>query len=222
MTDADNLAPPSRPSKRGRLVLQMLVGAALGGGATYGALTMVSGRMAILDDPQRLVALGVGLIFALMGVFVLIGTAVPKPGSVLLNVEDEQELRDRSPDLRNSGLMCVLIGAILLTLSLTATGTSPGLLGNRLGTIILVIGIAAATIAGFTMRNMGDELDKTLSTEASALAMHASIILFGGWGILAYLGHVPFVGPLGLLAGMTAMYLAAIMWIAGRRGLLTS
>lgn len=222
MTEAKTFPPPSPMSKRGRFFLQWIVGGSLGGGVTIGALTLLDGPMTIHENPQRLVALCVGLIFALMGLFVLFGTAVPKPGSVLLNVADEQELRDRSPDLRNSGLMCVLIGAILMTLSLTATETSSGLLSTRVGTIILVAGIAAITVAGFAMRGMGDELDRALSTEASALAMHASTILFGGWGILSYLGHVPFVGPLGLLSGMTAMYLAAIMWVAGRRGLLSS
>lgn len=221
MTDANHGAAPSPKAKRGRLLLQMLVGAVAGGGVTYGALMLTKDRLAILADPQRLVAMGVGLLFVLMGVSVALGIAWPRPGSVLLNVEDEAELRELTPDLRNSALMCGLIGAILLTLSVTATGDGPGLLSTTVGTIVLVIGLIVLTIASFAMRNMGDELDKALSIEASALAMYSSISLFGGWGILSYLGHAPWIGPLGLVAGMTAMYLVAIMWVAGKKGLLT-
>lgn len=221
MTDAQNRSPASALSKRGRLILQLAIGALLGGGVTFAVLSLLDGRISLLKDYQRLVGLSVGLMFALMALFVLLGTALPRPGSVLLNVEDADELRERSPDLRSGALTCGLIGAILLTLSLTATSDAPGLLSNAVGTIILVLGLVALTVASYAMRNMGDELDKRLSTDASALAMHASTTLFGGWGILSYLGHAPWIGPLGLLAGLTGMYLAAIMWVAGRRGLLT-
>ena len=113
MTDANSIPPADRMSKRGRLLLQMLVGAVLGGSVTYGSLMLIKGRMPILDDPQRLVAIGIGLIFFLMGLFVAVAAAIPRPGSVLLNVEDEEELREPGPDLRNSALMCGLIGIII-------------------------------------------------------------------------------------------------------------
>ena len=221
MIQVKSTMPSDKPTKWGRLVLQMVVGACVGGAVTAATLVLIKSNLAVFDDPQRLVAMGVGLIFLMMGAFVALGTALPRPGSLLLNVEDADELRERSPDFRKSALTCGLVGILFLVLSVTASADAPGLLGRDAGSAIAAIAFIALAIIGFAIRNMGDELDKALAREASALAMHASLILFGGWGILAFLGHVDFVGPLGLAAGMTAMYLAAIMWVIGRRGLMT-
>lgn len=220
MTDVTSAQAGPPVSKRKRLVLQTVVGAFFGAATTYAALTLIEGSFPILEDPQRLAAMAVGLVYLLMALLVAFGTVMTRPGSVLLNVEDESELIERRPDLRNSAIMCGLIGMILLTLSLT-TSTSPGLLSERVGTALLAVGLVALFVGSYAMRNMGDELDKALAAESSALAMHLSISLFGAWGVLAFLGHAPWIAPLGLLAGMSAMYLVAIMWKAGRRGLLT-
>jgi len=221
MTDVTSPQSGSSLTKRSRLVLQIVVGALFGAGTTFAALNLIEGSFPIAEDPQRLAAMAVGLIYLLIALLVAFGTVMTRPGSVLLNVEDQSELIERRPDLRNGAIMCGLIGMILLTASLT-TGSTPGLLSAPVGTALLIAGLMALAIGSYAMRNSGDEMDKALSVESSALAMHLSTCLFGGWGLLSFLGHAPWIGPLGLLAGMSAMYLVAIMWKAGRRGLLTS
>ena len=221
MTELTSAQPTRSLSKRKRLVLLTLAGAVFGASATYAALSLIEGSFPISKDPQRLAAMAVGLVYLLMAVLVAFGTLMTRLGSVLLNVADEAELIERRPDLRSSAMMCALIGMILLMLSLT-NGSAPGLLDQSVGTALLAIGVVGLAVGSYAMRNMGDELEKALAVESGALAMHLSISLFGGWGVLAYLGHAPWIGPLGLLAGMAAMYLVAIFWMSGRRGLLTS
>ena len=70
-------------------------------------------------------------------------------------------------------------------------------------------------------RNMPDELMRRVSHEASSLAIHFALLLFGGWAALAHLGYVEWIAPLTLFASLVLIELVAIMWVAGRKGLMT-
>ena len=91
MNQPSTLAPTE--SKTRKLVLQVIVGAIAGGVITFFTLNAIEASGFDLDDPSRVLALAIGLVLALMGLFVGLGAAVPGPGSRLLNVEDEEELR---------------------------------------------------------------------------------------------------------------------------------
>ena len=63
-------------------------------------LTFVGKSRFDLDDPARLIALAVGLVFALIGpVRRRLAWWRPEPGAHLLNVEDEDELREQRGQL---------------------------------------------------------------------------------------------------------------------------
>ena len=87
------------------------------------------------------------------------------------------------------------------------------------------IGIAAACVAGLLgvgwwVRGRVDEFNRQLGVESSALAMHVSLLLFGGWAALAHAGYVQMIAPIGLLAGFALLELGSIFWVVGKRGLL--
>ena len=220
MTIPSNDATPAGKIKSLKVAKQAFIGGLFGGITTYAALTLLDGRLALFEDPQRLTALVAGLVFAVMALFVGFGVAAPHLGSKLLNVVDADELRERRSDLGSGVILIALTAAILLLLSVTSVDGSPGLLSEPVSTVAVGLLFVILGIASFLTRNYGDELDKLLSVESAALAMNLSITLFGGWGILSYLGHVPWIGPLGLFSGLLISYMVAIFWVVGRRGLL--
>ena len=87
MTDATSAQGGLPLSKTKRLVLQSVVGAVFGAGTTFAALTLIEGKFPILEDPQRLAAMAIGLVYLLMALLVAFGTMLTRPGSVLLNVQ---------------------------------------------------------------------------------------------------------------------------------------
>lgn len=220
MTTNVKQATAAGRSKALKFAKQMAIGSIIGGGTTYAVLTLIDDRVALFDDPQRMIALVAGLVFAMMALFVGFGVAAPDPGSKLLNVEDAEELRERRPELGIGVILIALTAAILILLSVTSIDGSPGLISERVSTVSVMLCFVALAIGGFLARNQGDELDKLLGVESASLAMSLSLTFFGGWGILSYLGHVPWIGPLGLFAGLLITYLAAIFWVIGRRGLM--
>lgn len=221
MIEPQSLDTPQTRSKPGRfLLLQAAIGAVVGGGTTLAVLALIEGRVEVFDDPQRLVALMTGLVLAVMALLVGFGAAAPGPGSKLLNVEDSGELRERRSELGIGAILVALAAAILLVLSLTAVGGSGGLLPASVAIVIAGVCFATLGIVGFLTRNQSDEMERDLSIKSGALAFNLSFLVFGGWGILSYLGYAPWIGPLGLLAGLLVVYLVAIGWVVHRRGLL--
>jgi hypothetical protein len=75
-------------------------------------------------------------------------------------------------------------------------------------------------LVGWWVRGKIDEFNQRLGIEASAQAMHVSLLLFGGWAALAHVGYVQWITPLGLLAGFALLELGSIFWVVGKRGLL--
>ena len=220
MIDSQSSAMPKSKSKT-RFLLQALFGAVVGAGTAFVVLSLLGDRATLYDDSQRLIALTAGLVFALIALFVGFGVAAPGPGSKLLNVEDSGELRERRTDLGIGVILIALAATILLVLSVTSVGGSRGLISASLSTVIVGVVFAGLGVFAFMTRKHGDEFEKLLSVESAALAFNLSLTFFGGWGILSYLGHADWIGPLGLFAGLLIAYLLAIFWVAGRRGLLT-
>ena len=203
-------------SKTRKLIMQMVVGAIAGASVTYLALGAIEGSGFDLDDPSRVGALLIAIVFLLMGVFVGAGVLVPGLGARILNVEDAEELREQRRLLADSAIGCVLIGVFLLALA--AAGGD----GMSRTTIAVVAGLCLAGILVTSVRSMSgiDELMRRISTESSALALYAIVVLVGGWAALAHLGFTPWIEPLALIATFALVELAAIFWVCGKRGLL--
>ena len=126
----------SQPSKTRKLVLQLVTGALTGGLVTYGALTALGEGGFDIDNPERVVGLLTGLIFALVGAMVGLGLVAPRLGSQLLNVEDAEELREQSRPLRTGALAMLFGGLGLIALAIAAAAGEPGVLSIETGVVV--------------------------------------------------------------------------------------
>lgn len=213
-------ATPTGPTKTRKLILQLVSGALTGGLVTFGVLSLLGEGGFDIDDPARAIALVAGLIFAITGGMIAVGLAAPRIGSQLLNVEDAEELREQGKPLRQGATVFLLGGLGLIALAVTAVGGAPGVLSVEAGLVIAGLCFAAAAIVSYRNRNVGDELMRQLSREASALAMSIVTLIALIWGSLAYLSLAPWISPLGLLAGLFVIQLASVFWVIGKRGML--
>jgi len=206
----------AQKSKTGSMLVRLLAGAIFGVAA---AIAFLTGAKHLFDfhDPVEMFAMGVGLSYALIGLMVGVGVVSPSAGSRYLNVENREELVEDRAKLGNSAIACVLIGVFLILLAAATEGPA----GNLL-MLLLLLGCAVGVIA-FSMaaRKHNDELTRQLGLEAAALTLWFSVLLFGGWAALNLLGYATvWVSPLGFVAGIALVQLAAIFIACGRRGLL--
>ena len=202
-----------------KLIVQTLTGAAFGAAGTF-LFLQFGGKVADFDDPSRLAAAATGIIYLLMGLFVGLGALAPGTGAKFLNVEDADEILAERKSIGPGAVGCLLIGLLLMVLALTPGGGSPGALSPEMAIAIAAACMLGLLLVGWWVRGKIDEFNQQLGIEASALAMHVSLLLFGGWAALAHVGYVQWITPLGLLAGFALLELGAIFWVVGKRGLL--
>ena len=202
-----------------KLIVQTLSGAAVGAAGTF-LFLRYGGKVADFEDPARLAAAATGIIYALMGLFVGIGALAPSAGAKFLNVEDADEILAERKSIGPGAIGCLLIGLLLMALALTPGGGQPGALSPDVAIAIAAACFVGLLAVGWWVRGRIDEFNRQLGIESSALAMHASLLLFGGWAVLAHAGHVQWVTPLGLLAGFALLELGSIFWVVGKRGML--
>ncbi len=220
MTTHLETAAPAGRSKTRKMLIQMAIGAIAGASVTYALLAIVEKSGFDMDDPARLAGLAAGIVFALMGLIVGIGTLAPRPGAHLLNVEDADELREQRRPLSRSSLVMLLIGGAMIALALAAAGGAAGKQTREVAAIAVVVAIVGVGGLSIASRGQQDELIQAVGTEAAAAAMYAVLTIFGVWAALAHLGYLAWIEPLGLLAVLLAVQLAAAFWVSGRRGLL--
>ncbi len=202
-----------------KLIFQTLTGAAFGAAGTF-LFLQYGGKVADFEDPSRLAAAAMGIIYALMGLFVGFGALAPGAGAKFLNVEDADEILAERKSIGPGAIGCLLIGLMLMALALTPGGGQPGALSPDGALAIAASCVAGLIATSFWIRGRIDEFNRQMGIESSALAMHASILLFGGWAVLAHAGYVQWIAPLGLLAGFALLELGAIFWVVGKRGML--
>ena len=210
----------SDKSKTRKMAMQMIIGALGGAGVTFLVLRVAEGSGFDLDDPSRAMALLIGLVFASMGLLVGLGAAMPGPGARLLNVEDEQELRELRAPLWHGAVVMVLIGVMMATLALAAGSDWPGIISRSAAAFIVaacVIGTALLTYLG---RNDNDELMRSTAREGAAWGMYGCLTIFTVWGSLAHLGYAPWISPLGVVSALMAIQFVAIIAVCAKRGLL--
>lgn len=201
-------------TKTRKLVLQAAFGALVGAAVTYLFFELGEGAVD-LDDPVRVTAAASGIVYALIGLFVAVGALVPGAGAKFLNVEDADELVEERAKIGPGALGCLLMGLLLIVLALM-----PGGLSRDAAAGVSAVCFAGLAAIHFWMRGRVDEFNQSLSREASALAMHCSLVFLGGWAALAHLGYVEWIAPLGLLTAFAILELGAIFWVVGKRGLL--
>ena len=218
MNQPSTVAPAG--SKTRKLVMQMIFGAIAGGAITFVTINAIEGSGFNLDDPSRVIALLVGLVFVVMGMFVGLGVAMPGPGSRLLNVEDEEELREQRQPLWRSAAVVLLVGAMMLALALAGASDWPGLLSPGAAAIVIGGCILGISLLSYLTRHDNDELMRSIAREGAAWGMYACLAIFTIWGSLAHLGYAPWITPLGMVSALLAIQLATIFVLCGVRGLL--
>jgi cytochrome bd-type quinol oxidase subunit 2 len=193
------------------------------GGMVFGAVSAalflgLAGKRIDFDDPAIMLAVVAGLSYALMGLAVGLGALAPRAGAHILNVEDEEELREQRGKLAPSAAICMLVGLFLLLLALAPS------LNASIGETTVAL-IAGATLAGVVIislatRGRADELMRQISLEASAATLNIALVVLAGWALLTQFGHVGWMSPLALIAGFALLELLAIFVVGARRGLM--
>ena len=212
-------APSSAANiKRTKFLKQLAIGAVVGGLSMGLALTLIDGLKGATLDVDEVVALGAGVIYFIIGLFVGLGTMFPMAGSELLNVEDEEEIRDQQHMFGWSSFAMVLVGILMLALVLGSPGFD--ILSRTPAAALIAACLIGVAWVGYITRNDADEFGNRLSRDSGQAMLALAAALFGGWAILSNLGFVPMFTALGFLGGGLLIYLIAIFLVATRLGLI--
>lgn len=205
--------------KTRKVLLQGLGGAVAGAAATFLFLESFEG---IIDarDAGQLIAACTGICYVLIGLLVAFGTAVPRLGAYVLNVEDADELVELRRSLVPSAWACVALGVFLISLALAGPAGAAGALPRDVAGLIAAGALGAIVLLAIVLSRRMDELSRQLSLESSSLCLQAAMLLFGGWAALAHLGYLSWFGPLGFLGGLALLQLVAVFVVVARRGLM--
>ena len=218
MSQSSTNAPPR--SKTRKMVMQMVIGALAGASVTFLLLNAFEGSGFNLDDPSRVMALLVGIVFLMMGLICGFGAVMPGPGSRLLNVEDEGELRELRTQLWHGAAVMVLLGAMMGILALAGASDWAGLVSRQAAALAVAGGVLGTALLSYIARNDNDELTQSIAQQAAAWAMYACLTIFTLWGGLAHLGYAPWITPLGMVAALMAIQLVTVTVACAVRGLL--
>lgn len=215
MTSENQTSQTSRILRK--LVIPALIGGVAGFAASAGIMRFImSSAVGGLSLSATIAAL-VAVLYVVIGVGIVIGTASPGLGARFLNVEDADELREQKKVMLCSGLSMLLWGVSLLALALAAPdGPVPQAAALLVGGGGLVIGLGLSVL----VYRASDELMAAVNLEAGAWSYGAVSLVVGLWAMLAHLGYVTGPAPLDLLSLFYVLVLAASFIVVGRRGML--
>jgi hypothetical protein len=201
-----------------KIIIPALVGGVVGFAASAGMMRFVdSDAVGGLDKSATIAAL-VGVLYAVIGFGILIGTARPGMGARFLNVEDADELREQQRTLLHSGTAMLVWGIALAVLALAAPdGPVPQTLALGVAATGMAIGVGMSVL----VQRECDELMRAVNLEGAAITNALLFVVLGTWAMLAHLGHVAAPAPLDLLTLFYVLLLLASFIAVGRRGMLT-
>lgn len=200
-----------------KLVIPALIGGVAGFAASFALLRFIdSDTVGGLGESESIAAL-VGVLYCVIAVGMLIGTANPQLGARFLNVEDADELREQHRMLIYSSTAMALWGAALLALALAAPdGPVPQSVALAAGAGGILIG----SVLSVMVYRVCDELMLAINLEAGALTFALVFLVVGMWAMLAHLGYVAGPQPIDLLTLFYVLVLVASFIAVGRRGML--
>lgn len=214
MTDAAK--PPS--TKRGKLILQAVFGAASGAAGMMAVLWLLDGQDLPKPGVSVIIAAGVAVIYILMGVLVGLGALFPGVGAKLLNVRDRDDLMDQRAMLIGSGFGCVLVGASMMLLVFATVAAAP--IAAVTAFWLFVGTLVVTTIITVRQWPLYDELMRAVVQESTALFGYGGFVVLALWASAEAAGLVPGPGPLDLLSLVLGGYLVAAFIVIGRRGMM--
>jgi hypothetical protein len=208
------------PSSMPRWVRKILIPALLGGVAGFAAsaalMRFIDSTTVDLGISATIAAL-VGVLYCVIGLTILIGTASPQVGAKFLNVEDADELREQKQVMSLSGWAMMLWGAALAALALAAPA---GPVPHTAALVIGLAGLLIGTVLSVLVYRASDELMLAVNLEAGALSYGLTFVTIGGWAMAAHLRYCPAPQPLDLLTLFYVLVLVASFIAVGRRGML--
>ena len=205
-----------RPMWR-RLLLPESAGALAGFVAAFSFLSLTDLAAGSGLGQSREIGGLVGLLYAVTGIAVLLGSLNPAVGAKFLNVEDADELREQRRMLGYSSVALILLGGAMLLLALGGEGAPVSAPVAAIGAIVMV---ATAVVLSILMNRHTDELQRALSKDATATAFYLMLVIGGGWAIFAHLGMTAGPAPLDWLTMFAATLLVAAFWQTARRGMM--
>jgi len=198
-------------------IVPALIGGVAGGGASFAFMRYIDSPAVGGLEPSATIAALVGVLYCVIGVSLLFGTASPQTGAKFLNVEDADELREQQRVLLYSGGAMLLWGAGLVALALAAPD---GPLPQSAALAIGAGGLLSGTIISVLVYRASDELMLAVNLEAGAISYGLVFAVVGTWAIFAHLGFVVAPQPLDLLSLFYVLVLAAGFIAVGRHGML--
>lgn len=207
-----------------KMAIQAFIGAMAGAGGMFAVLALIEGQGGLDWAPSTIILLGVGFIYALMGLFVGIGTLAPRLlGQRLLNVADADEIVEERANMGASASSCLILGAALMLLAHAVAA-------DAAATAALVSPAAAfwillAVLVGFTavsvwMWQSFDELWRRLTVEISAITGNLLLVVAIVWGGAAAVGLAAGPHPLDLVSLAFGSLLFACFVATGWRGMM--
>ena len=160
MIQSSPVPSPVHRFKRAKFWKQVAIGAIVGGVSMGLALASIDGLKGATLTPDEAVALGAGVIYSIIGLFVGLGALFPKAGSELLNVEDEEEIRDQRHIFGWGAVAMLLSGLLMLGLVLGSPGFE--FLGRAVAAALVAACVAGIACVGYITRNDSDEFGKRL------------------------------------------------------------
>ncbi|MBI1403445.1 MAG: hypothetical protein GC147_09540 [Porphyrobacter sp.] len=216
MMSENQTSPASKIIRK--LVIPALAGGLAGFAASFALMRFIDSEAIGGLSKSATIAALVGVLYAVIALGILIGTASPALGARFLNVEDADELREQRRVLTWSGVAMVLWGAALLALALAAPeGPLPAPAALAVGAGGLVLG----TLISIRVYRASDELMLAVNLEAGALSYGLVLLVVGLWAMLAHLGYAAGPRPLDLLTAFYVLVLVASFIAVGRRGMLS-
>ncbi|HEY0595543.1 hypothetical protein [Sphingopyxis sp.] len=207
-----------------KMAMQAIAGA-VAGAAGMLAVTSLMERQAGLDwTPSQIILVGIGFIYALMGLFVGLGTVAPRLlGQRMLNVADADEIVEERSNMGSSALGCLIVGAALMLLAYAVTADAAR--AAALVTPATAYGILLAVLAGFgaiswAMWRRFDELARQLTVEVSAITGNVLMFVAIIWGGAAAAGLARGPHPLDLVSLAFGSMLLSSFVAVGRRGMM--
>lgn len=221
MTEELSEAPREAITWR-KLSLQAVVGAAFGAGTMIAFLELGVEVHSALWSPSHILLAAVGLIYALMGMLLGVGTLAPQAiGRRLLNVSDAEELAEGRSMFLYSALGCITMGASLALLAFAASGDPRAPVGPDTAFWIFLAVFALWMVVSVIMWRGFDELWRQLTIDAYALTGQLLLVVLPLWGGAAAGGLVAGLQPLDLVSLAFGGTLLATFVAVGRRGMAT-
>jgi hypothetical protein len=207
---------PGTSAKMRAMLIRAAAGGVVGFVSAAGMTHLIEGPVGGLDKSATVAAL-IGLFYAVIGLFVGLGTASPQIGARFLNVEDADELREQKKVLTLSGVAMTLWGVGLIAIALAAPdGPLPAGVSLAVGSLTILVG----TWMSLPVYRASDELMRAISLEGGALSFGLMMLVAGGWAMLAHVGYAAGPAPIDLLSLFYVLLLVASFIVVGRRGML--